>query len=627
MNKVSVRIDNSQFTVKDLSQLLDPVESYNSKLSVIAHIDCNCFFAQVERNRLGLKIEDPIVCVQWHSLIAVSYAARAFGISRMDKLVDAKLKCPNLIPVHTAVFKIKNDYWEYLDNQAFPNAADHKVSLDPYRRASYKILRVLKSITKYVEKASVDEWYLNLNELVYLKLIELIPDFNIDKLSKDDKLPPISIDLEMKGLLYDFNPEFDIIKDYDDLFIVIGGIVTNEIRLELFDKLRYQTSCGVSNNKKLSKLLSNFKKPDEQTVLLNFKISKFLENFKLDDVNQFGGKIGYELMNNFFGTQSISSIQQNFSLDKLKKLIKDEKLSVKIFEIINGQYKEPLNLNKDIIKSMNSNKNLLNGKNGENFENCKQWLKIFSIDLKQRLLEYNKELEKFNLKPKNITIKVKPKHSNHISKTCQIKSYQLDNNINEIFYKKSLELLKEIENLFNYPLININTTISNFDFVSKQENNILNLVKNNEFEDKPMEFINEGKIIGKNKPDIINIFKQRDAEEASQPKEKEEAQEVETSELNPDDEPEAKNKLDKPIEEEIVDNYKYSGNKITCILCNVLIDDIIEHNDYHFALELNKEINTTIVNTNITTRNTMHTNRPKGNKRRKKDDRQSRLPF
>lgn len=109
----------------------DRKKAYESPLAVICHIDLNAFFAQCEQLRLGLSEKDPVVCVQWNTLIAVSYAARDYGITRMDRLEQAKIKCPNLIAAHTAVFKKGEPLWKYVDY--LPSPVNHKVSLDPYR--------------------------------------------------------------------------------------------------------------------------------------------------------------------------------------------------------------------------------------------------------------------------------------------------------------------------------------------------------------------------------------------------------------------------------------------------------------------------------------------------------------
>jgi len=137
----------SQFTWKDLIQLNSNDKSYLSPLSCMAHVDVNAFFAQAEQIRCGYTRDDPVVCVQWNSIIAVSYAARKYGISRLDTIGSAMEKSGNkLIPIHTAVFKRGEDYWKYHDGCGSWNkdktkripANLYKVSLDPYRRESQK---------------------------------------------------------------------------------------------------------------------------------------------------------------------------------------------------------------------------------------------------------------------------------------------------------------------------------------------------------------------------------------------------------------------------------------------------------------------------------------------------------
>jgi nucleotidyltransferase/DNA polymerase involved in DNA repair len=74
----------------------------------------------VRRIRLDLDPALPLVVQQWESLIAVNYPARKFvslcfasasrsalyrfGISRFDKIADAKRKCPEVVAVHVATY-------------------------------------------------------------------------------------------------------------------------------------------------------------------------------------------------------------------------------------------------------------------------------------------------------------------------------------------------------------------------------------------------------------------------------------------------------------------------------------------------------------------------------------------
>ena len=93
-------------------------------LRVIALCDSDAFYAACEQVRLGIDPRKPLVVQQWQALIAVNYPARKYGISRMDKIKDAKERCPHLEVVHVATYKegeLEPGYWEN------PDTRTHKV--------------------------------------------------------------------------------------------------------------------------------------------------------------------------------------------------------------------------------------------------------------------------------------------------------------------------------------------------------------------------------------------------------------------------------------------------------------------------------------------------------------------
>jgi DNA polymerase eta len=77
------------------------LHSYNlgvrDPLRAIALFDQDAFYAGCEIVRLGIDPSRPLVVRQWDALIAVNYPARNFGIKRMDKVEDAKKKCPGML--------------------------------------------------------------------------------------------------------------------------------------------------------------------------------------------------------------------------------------------------------------------------------------------------------------------------------------------------------------------------------------------------------------------------------------------------------------------------------------------------------------------------------------------------
>lgn len=87
------------------------------------------------------------ICLSLVSIIAVSYEARDFGVTRSMRGDDAKEKCPDIELVQVPV-------------------ARGKANLAPYREAGAEIIEVLSRFCDNCERASVDEAYLDLTDIV-----------------------------------------------------------------------------------------------------------------------------------------------------------------------------------------------------------------------------------------------------------------------------------------------------------------------------------------------------------------------------------------------------------------------------------------------------------------------------
>lgn len=140
----------------------------------IIHIDLDAFYAQVEHVRLNIPRDIPLGVQQWQGLIAVNYPARAAGITRHLPAPEARKVCPNLRTVHVATYgpdDLQPSYYEA------PSLVTHKVSLEPYRRASVKIFQIFTRELKtfgeggIVQKASIDEAFLDVTAVVQ-KMVE-----------------------------------------------------------------------------------------------------------------------------------------------------------------------------------------------------------------------------------------------------------------------------------------------------------------------------------------------------------------------------------------------------------------------------------------------------------------------
>ena len=600
----------SKFTWRDLLQLNDKEKAWNSKLSCIGHIDMNAFFAQVDQVRYGLSTTDPVVSVQWSSIIAVSYEARKYGISRMDTLESARTKCPSLVPVHTATFKKGSRNWISTPLGEFPSPFDHKVSLDPYRREGRKVLQILQKNCDLVQKASVDEAFLDLGRLIFNLLINektnnLLNDEQISSLnqlrqiynsgdySMDNFLPNIpslshSIFPAIGNIIKQNDNDELIYDDWDDLIIALGSILTNMIRDTIYKETKFFTSCGVSSTKSLSKIASDFKKPDTQTIIFNKFINNFLDNgsFELTDFWTLGGNKGKEVMDILecpkFDKQSIKYIREKwpeliFLQTEMKERYTDltifqkftfplkdcDAMSLKIYQLVRGNWKEPVNA-KPLVKSMMANKNM-RGDSCKDFADCMSWLQVFAGELELRIHELQEETKKL-LIPKTISVSIRSDNRSSIhSKSGPFvigNSSITRDEFFQLILDSATPLIKELDLVYKdtvYPLTGLSLGLSNFEIIGKGST-IIDMfkkpkkVRTEEFEEIKLEPVEEKQNIKKRKTFFDSFLESK-----------------------------------KQTKIESVDNDIKSCNR-----CGEKFNDeqqLLEHKDYHYALDLSIGIN------------------------------------
>lgn len=436
----------SKYTFHDVNLLNDKTKAFTLNLSVIGHIDMNAFFAQVEQVRLNLTKDDPVVCVQWQAVIAVNYAARKYGIKRMDTLEKCKEKCPHLVLAHAAVYEKGSTSWKYLDK--LPQQGVCKVSLDPYRRESRKIFKILTSNCDFTEKASVDEGYLDLGRLVYDKATELFPQLlNGDPESSLPSIPS-DLDLTFKGHVVRPDDETIVLRDWDDIFILLGSNIIYDIRREIYEKLEYTTSGGVSRNKNMAKLAGGFLKPDNQTVLLNSQIPYFMGKFELNEINGMGGKLGDQILSDFAVPSDANSIEYLSRLSP-KELVLDK--CPKLYEIVHGDNKECLR-DRVEIKLMMLRKQM-GSRPIKTIYDSIDWIKTFAGDLCNRLEDLDEESGVLT-RPKTISVSVHIK-SNSNSKQCPISVVKDLGKLKELIVTLSINLVIELVNgMFDLPRLN-----------------------------------------------------------------------------------------------------------------------------------------------------------------------------
>lgn len=191
----------------------------------------DAFFAQVEQVRINLPPETPLVTVQWQGVIAVNYPARKFGITRFLSLKECLAKCPDLVSVHVPTLSKEDPVPRYREQNDYDQ---HKISLITYRKASAEIMKIIGSICKNIEAASIDEAFIDVTEMVEDKLSEMGIHAN----------PKV----DWSGILMiGDNP--GITFDLDDMKLRIACDISTQIRSEIYDRLGYTSSCGIAHNK------------------------------------------------------------------------------------------------------------------------------------------------------------------------------------------------------------------------------------------------------------------------------------------------------------------------------------------------------------------------------------------
>nr|KAF6363448.1 DNA polymerase eta [Pipistrellus kuhlii] len=130
----------------------------NGQDRVVALVDMDCFFVQVEQRQNPHLRDKPCAVVQYKSwkgggIIAVSYEARAFGVTRNMWADDAKKLCPDLLLAQV-------------------RESRGKANLTKYREASVEVMEVMSRFA-VIERASIDEAYVDLTSAVRERLQKL----------------------------------------------------------------------------------------------------------------------------------------------------------------------------------------------------------------------------------------------------------------------------------------------------------------------------------------------------------------------------------------------------------------------------------------------------------------------
>jgi DNA polymerase eta len=290
-----------------------------------------------------------------------------------------------------ATWKEGDEKWAY-HKDAFAHIATHKVSLDPYRLESRRILACIKDVLpaapiQRVEKASVDEVFLDLSAQIHSILLERYPEISgpapYDDPTEFLPRPPTTVlDWNTDALVdLDASETEDDDPDWDDIAILLGSEIVRSVRAAILERLKYTCSAGIARNKMIAKLGSAHKKPNQQTIVRNRAVQHFLGEFKFTKIRNLGGKLGDEVASTF-ATEEVKELLL-VSIEQLKSKLGDD-TGTWVYHIIRGEDSSEVNARTQ-IKSMLSAKSFRPTIN--TYDQAVRWLRIFVADIMSRLIE------------------------------------------------------------------------------------------------------------------------------------------------------------------------------------------------------------------------------------------------
>ncbi|ELT99496.1 hypothetical protein CAPTEDRAFT_172544 [Capitella teleta] len=346
---------------------------------VIALVDMDCFYVQVEQRLKPEFKGHPCAVVQYRTykgggIIAVGYEARALGVTRGMMGQDAQEKCPN---IH--LFRVPE--------------TEGKADLTLYREAGAEVIEVLTGFSKCVERASIDEAYVDLTDEVHKRLAgmeenqEISPDWlpntYVLGCEEEEKCTDKSVQRE-RGLITWLRSQSDAhtVNEHEKQ-LAVGAVIVEEMRARVHTVTGFRCSAGIASNKMLAKLVCGINKPNKQTLLPFSNILHFFGGVKVKKVRGFGGKFGESVCEQL-QVETMGDIRR-FSRNQLQECFGD-KTGSWLYDTCRGQETEDV-IDRQLTKSVGCSKNFRGPEMLVTKEQVKLWLSRMSKEIEERLLK------------------------------------------------------------------------------------------------------------------------------------------------------------------------------------------------------------------------------------------------
>ena len=379
----------------------------------------DCFYCQVElRGDPKLK-NKPMAVVQYNSwkgggIIAVNYEARAFGVTRQMRGDEAKKKCEDIMLVQVPEVRGKAD-------------------LTKYRDAGKEVIEVLLQFGGIVERASVDEAYLDLSELVENELQDIVSQKI--KINENELKNTYVVGYNTE----DRNPAswFELVQNdcdlnIDNLRLLIGAKIVENMRAEIFKQTEFRCSAGIAHNKMLAKFSCGINKPNKQTILPQDQIADLFKSVPIGKLRGLGGKLGTDvsIKLNCEYVSDLASIPLNVIRNSY-----DEKTSQWLYNISRGHDAEEVQ-DRDLPKSIGCGKNFRGPEILSSKDKVEFWMKQLCEELTIRL---NKDREINKRIARGLTVSVNQEGIGHRTLSGPLFSYET-----EKIVRRAMELISKL---------------------------------------------------------------------------------------------------------------------------------------------------------------------------------------
>ncbi|XP_032756532.1 DNA polymerase eta isoform X1 [Rattus rattus] len=344
---------------------------------VVALVDMDCFFVQVEQRQNPHLRNKPCAVVQYKSwkgggIIAVSYEARAFGVTRNMWADDAKKLCPDLLLAQV-------------------RESRGKANLTKYREASVEVMEIMSHFA-VIERASIDEAYIDLTNAVQERLeklrgqpvsADLLPSTYIEGLPRGPAVEDTveKEDIRKQGLLQWLGSLKRDDPTSPDLRLTVGAVIVEEMRAAIERKTGFQCSAGISHNKVLAKLACGLNKPNRQTLVSHGSVPQLFSQMPIRKIRSLGGKLGASVID-VLGVEYMGDLTQ-FTEAQLQSHF-GEKNGSWLYAMCRGIEHEPVKP-RQLPKTIGCSKNFPGKTALATREQVQWWLLQLALELEERL--------------------------------------------------------------------------------------------------------------------------------------------------------------------------------------------------------------------------------------------------